>query len=221
MDASERKRERDRNREDRKGATSQLERAIDNVSTSVYHIRVSHSTVVGAYDAIEAFGSSTTGKGPASVLATVLTEAIATLRRDGHVPERTTAEVAERMAGVRGNSGMDVTLPSMTLRPTTETPPQDISQAIEEALAKVPQAPQQATTPSSLATAVSIDTQDIEASSDEEQILSRLDDPLVQEVIKLGTAEAKSALLDAYTQLRKEQWGTSVARALYEFNLSQ
>ena len=220
MDASERKRERDRNREDRKGATSQLERAIDNVSTGVYHIRVSHSTVVGAYDAIEAFGSSTTGKGPASVLATVLTEAIATLRRDGHVPERTTAEVAERMAGVRGNLGMDVTLPSMTLRPTAETPPQDISQAIEEALAKVPQAPQQ-TTSSSLATAVSIDTQDIEASSDEEQILSRLDDPLVQEVIKLGTAEAKSALLNAYTQLRKEQWGTSVARALYEFNLSQ
>ena len=220
MDASERKRERDRNREDRKGATSQLERAIDNVSTSVYHIRVSHSTVVGAYDAIEAFGSSTTGKSPASVLTTVLTEAIATLRRDGHVPERTTAEVAERMAGVRGNLGMDITLPSMTLQPTTETPPQDISQAIEEALAKVPQAPQQ-TTSSSLATAVSIDTQDIEASSDEEQILSRLDDPLVQEVIKLGTAEAKSALLDAYTQLRKEQWGTSVARALYEFNLSQ
>ena len=124
MDASERKRERDRNREDRKGATSQLERAIDNVSTSVYHIRVSHSTVVGAYDAIEAFGSSTTGKSPASVLTTVLTEAIATLRRDGHVPERTTAEVAERMTGMRGNLGMDVTLPSMTLQPATETPPQ-------------------------------------------------------------------------------------------------
>ena len=73
MDSAENKREYDRQRTDRKGERTQLQMAIEHTGTKVYHLRVSHSTVVGAYDAIEAFGGTIGNKSVPQILVTLIT----------------------------------------------------------------------------------------------------------------------------------------------------
>tara|TARA_R100000008_G_C3584903_1_gene171443 strand:+ start:150 stop:749 length:600 start_codon:yes stop_codon:yes gene_type:complete len=195
--------------------------AIENTGTKVYHLRVSHSTVVGAYDAIEAFGGTIGNKSVPQILVTLITESVATLRRDGHIPERTPAEIADKLAQIVGDIS-DVSLPSMELQPTTSPPKTDIKQLIEQTLQAQKQVEREKPAepgPSESAPSVEI-VGDVSALSDEERILARKDDPLVQEVLNLATPESKQALLEAYTQLHSEHWGTDSARTLYELNLA-
>ena len=194
--------------------------AIENTGTKVYHLRVSHSTVVGAYDAIEAFGGTIGNKSVPQNLVTLITESVATLRRDGHIPERTPAEIADKLAQIVGDIS-DVSLPSMELQPTTSPPKTDIKQLIEQTLQAQKQVEREKPAepvPTESAPSVEI-VGDVSALSDEERILARKDDPLVQEVLNLATPESKQALLEAYTQLHSEHWGTDSARTLYELNL--
>ena len=222
MDAQEKRREWNRQNPERKGERSQLQMAIENTGTKVYHLRVSHSTVVGAYDAIEAFGGTIGNKSVPQILVTLITESVATLRRDGHIPERTPAEIADKLAQIVGDIS-DVSLPSMELQPTTSPPKTDIKQLIEQTLQAQKQVEREkpAELPQSAESAPSVEiVGDVSALSDEERILARKDDPLVQEVLNLATPESKQALLEAYTQLHSEHWGTDSARTLYELNLA-
>ena len=221
MDAQEKRREWNRQNPERKGERSQLQMAIENTGTKVYHLRVSHSTVVGAYDAIEAFGGTIGNKSVPQILVTLITESVATLRRDGHIPERTPAEIADKLAQIVGDIS-DVSLPSMELQPTTSPPKTDIKQLIEQTLQaqkQVERGKPAEPVPTESAPSVEI-VGDVSALSDEERILARKDDPLVQEVLNLATPESKQALLEAYTQLHSEHWGTDSARTLYELNLA-
>ena len=221
MDAQEKRREWNRQNPERKGERSQLQMAIENTGTKVYHLRVSHSTVVGAYDAIEAFGGTIGNKSVPQILVTLITESVATLRRDGHIPERTPAEIADKLAQIVGDIS-DVSLPSMELQPTTSPPKTDIKQLIEQTLQAQKQVEREKPAepvPTESAPSVEI-VGDVSALSDEERILARKDDPLVQEVLNLATPESKQALLEAYTQLHSEHWGTDSARTLYELNLA-
>jgi len=215
MDSAEKRRDWNRQNPDRKGEKTQLQMAVENVSTKVYHLRVSHSTVVGAYDAIEAFGGNVGNKSIPQILITLLAESVATLRRDGHIPERTPAEVADRLATLQGED--NINLPSMSLQPTPE-PTTDLDTLIKGSLLAITK-PVETPTPAYQVMPVEI-TGVAKAISEEEEILTNKDDPLVQEVMNLATPESKQALLEAYTQLRKEQWGTPTARALYEHNLA-
>ena len=215
MDSAENKRVYDRQRTDRKGEKTQLQMAVENVSSTTYHLRVSHSTVVGAYDAIEAFGGNVADKSITKILSLLLTESVTTLRRDGHIPERTPAEVADRLAGIRGED--NINLPSMAFQPTPE-PTTDLDTLIKGSLLEITK-PVETPAPAYQVEPVEI-TGVTKAISEEEEILTNKDDPLVQEVMNLATPESKQALLEAYTQLRKEQWGTPTARALYEHNLA-
>ena len=221
MDAQEKRREWNRQNPERKGERTQLQMAIENTGTKVYHLRVSHSTVVGAYDAIEAFGGTIGNKSVPQILVTLITESVATLRRDGHIPERTPAEIADKLAQIVGDIS-DVSLPSMELQPTTSPPKTDIKQLIEQTLQAQKQVEREKPAepvPTESAPSVEI-VGDVSALSDEERILARKDDPLVQEVLNLATPESKQALLEAYTQLHSEHWGTDSARTLYELNLA-
>ncbi len=221
MDAQENRREIQRQKPSRKGERSQLQMAIENTGTKVYHLRVSHSTVVGAYDAIEAFGGNVGSKSIPQILITLLTESVATLRRDGHIPDRTPAEIADKLAQMSGDNE-DINLPSMELQPTPAPPKTDIKQLIEQTLQAQKQVEREKPAepvPSESAPSVEI-VGDVSALSDEERILARKDDPLVQEVLNLATPESKQALLEAYTQLHSEHWGTDSARTLYELNLA-
>ena len=221
MDSTENKREYHRQRADRKGERTQLQMAIENTGTKVYHLRVSHSTVVGAYDAIEAFGGNVGSKSIPQILITLLTESVATLRRDGHIPDRTPAEIADKLAQMTGDNE-DINLPSMELQPTPAPPKTDLKQLIEQTLQAQKQVEREKPAepvPTESAPSVEI-VGDVSALSDEERILARKDDPLVQEVLNLATPESKQALLEAYTQLHSEHWGTDSARTLYELNLA-
>ena len=221
MDAQEKRREWNRQNPERKGERTQLQMAIENTGTKVYHLRVSHSTVVGAYDAIEAFGGNVGSKSIPQILITLLTESVATLRRDGHIPDRTPAEIADKLAQMTGDNE-DINLPSMELQPTTSPPKTDIKQLIEQTLQAQKQVEREKPAepvPTESAPSVEI-VGDVSALSDEERILARKDDPLVQEVLNLATPESKQALLEAYTQLHSEHWGTDSARTLYELNLA-
>ena len=221
MDSAENKKEYHRQRTDRKGERTQLQMAIENTGTKVYHLRVSHSTVVGAYDAIEAFGGNVGSKSIPQILITLLTESVATLRRDGHIPDRTPAEIADKLAQIVGDIS-DVSLPSMELQPTPAPPKTDLKQLIEQTLQAQKQVEREKPAepvPTESAPSVEI-VGDVSALSDEERILARKDDPLVQEVLNLATPESKQALLEAYTQLHSEHWGTDSARTLYELNLA-
>ncbi len=221
MDAQEKRREWNRQNPDRKGERTQLQMAIENTGTKVYHLRVSHSTVVGAYDAIEAFGGNVGSKSIPQILITLLTESVATLRRDGHIPDRTPAEIADKLAQMTGDNE-DINLPSMELQPTPAPPKTDIKQLIEQTLQAQKQVEREKPAePASTESAPSVEiVGDVSALSDEERILARKDDPLVQEVLNLATPESKQALLEAYTQLHSEHWGTDSARTLYELNLA-
>ena len=216
MDSAENKREYDRQRTDRKGERTQLQMAIEHTGTKVYHLRVSHSTVVGAYDAIEAFGGTIGNKSVPQILVTLITESVATLRRDGHIPDRPPAEIVDKLAQIVGDIS-DVSLPSMSLQPTPE-PPTDLDTLIKGSLLEVTK-PVEKPAPAYQVEPIEI-TGVAKAISEEEEILTNKNDPLVQEVMNLATPESKQALLEAYTQLRKEQWGTPTARALYEHNLA-
>ena len=118
----------------------------------------------------------------------------------------------------------DINLPSMELQPTPAPPKTDIKQLIEQTLQAQKQVEREK--PAELDTqgaesAPSVEiVGDVSALSDEERILARKDDPLVQEVLNLATPESKQALLEAYTQLHSEHWGTDSARTLYELNLA-
>ena len=222
MDAQENRRETQRQKPSRKGERTQLQMAIENTGTKVYHLRVSHSTVVGAYDAIEAFGGNVGSKSIPQILITLLTESVATLRRDGHIPDRTPAEIADKLAQMSGDNE-DINLPSMELQPTTSPPKTDIKQLIEQTLQAQKQVEREkpAELSQSAESAPSVEiVGDVSALSDEARILARKDDPLVQEVLNLATPESKQALLEAYTQLHSEHWGTDSARTLYELNLA-
>ena len=218
MDAQENRRETQRQKPSRKGERTQLQMAIENTGTKVYHLRVSHSTVVGAYDAIEAFGGNIGSKSIPQILITLLTESVATLRRDGHIPDRTPAEIADKLAQMSGDNE-DINLPSMELQPTPAPPKTDIKQLIEQTLQAQKQEKPAEPMPTEPAPSVEI-VGDVSALSDEERILARKDDPLVQEVLNLAPPESKQALLEAYTQLHSEHWGTDSARTLYELNLA-
>ena len=221
MDAQEKRREWNRQNPERKGERSQLQMAIENTGTKVYHLRVSHSTVVGAYDAIEAFGGTIGNKSVPQILVTLITESVATLRRDGHIPERTPAEIADKLAQIVGDIS-DVSLPSMELQPTTSPPKTDIKQLIEQTLQAQKQVEREKPAepvPTESAPSVEI-VGDVSALSEEDRMLARKVDPLVQEVLNLATPESKQALLEAYTQLHSEHWGTDSARTLYELNLA-
>ena len=221
MDAQENRRETQRQKPSRKGERTQLQMAIENTGTKVYHLRVSHSTVVGAYDAIEAFGGNIGSKSIPQILITLLTESVATLRRDGHIPDRTPAEIADKLAQMSGDNE-DINLPSMELQPTPAPPKTDIKQLIEQTLQAQKQVEREKPAepvPTESAPSVEL-VGDVSALSDEERILARKDDPLVQEVLNLATPESKQALLEAYTQLHSEHWGTDSARTLYELNLA-
>ena len=217
MDTQENRKETHRQKQSRKGERTQLQMAVENVGTKVYHLRVSHSTVVGAYDAIEAFGGTIGNKSVPQILVTLLTESVTTLRRDGHIPDRTPAEIADKLSQIVGDVS-DVTLPSMSLQPNPTPVPPHIDQQIIKALANTKPRVEPQDTPYQTSPVKIVG--EIDARSDEEKILDRKDDLLVQEVLNLATPESKQALLATYSQLTQEQWSTPLARVLYEHNLA-
>ena len=195
---------------------SQVDRSVERIGTRVYSIRAKVSTIVSAYDCMDAFGGSVAGRGIGSVLVSVLDSCMDSLRRDGLIPLRTDDEIAERFGDIAGiNVQPTVSLPAPSFSRNLDI--RQISSEIAENIETEPEDQPEIYTPQS--EEFSIGDVPVEKPL-EDRIFERRDDPLLKEASESNTDGWKEAIIKTYKTIPESLWGSDTARTLYNANLS-
>jgi len=195
---------------------SQVDRSLERISSRTYSVRAKVSTIVSAYDCMEAFGGSVSGRGIGSILVSVLDACMDSLRRDGLIPLRTDDEIAERFSEITGaNTQPSVNLPAPSFSRNLDI--RQISSEIAENMETEPEEQAEIYTPQS--EEFSIGEVPTEKPL-EDRIFERADDPLLKEVSESNNEGWKDAIIKTYKTLPESLWGSDTARTLYNANLS-
>ena len=196
---------------------SQVDRSLERIGSRVYSIRAKVSTIVSAYDCMDAFGGSTAGRGIGSILISVLDSCMDSLRRDGLIPLRTDEEIAEKFGEITGTSMQ----PTVSLTAPSFSRNLDIRQISSEIAENIQTEPEESEpeiyTPQS--EEFSIGELPVEKPL-EDRIFERQDDPLIKEASESNDDGWKDALIRTYKTLPESLWGSDTARTLYNANLS-
>ena len=218
--STESKRENDRKRSQAQSAEykSQTQRRLAKVGTKTVHLRLPIDTIVGCHDAMKAFGTGAKGEPLSTIVSTVLQDCIRTLRTNGHIP--THADYDKAWADIHNEPNKPaVNLPEFTPTDKPADEPSNLTHILAQFMA--PDDTKAVRSDAYTADDFSIDETVIQDTEDEDsRILQRLDDPVVQEVIELGSSQAREALLRTYRTLPEEQWGGDNARLLFDANLA-
>ena len=196
---------------------SQVDRSLERIGSRTYSIRAKVSTIVSAYDCMDAFGGSTAGRGIGSILISVLDSCMDSLRRDGLIPLRTDEEIAEKFGEITGTSMQ----PTVSLTAPSFSRNLDIRQISSEIAENIQTEPEESEpeiyTPQS--EEFSIGELPVEKPL-EDRIFERQDDPLIKEASESNDDGWKDALVRTYKTLPESLWGSDTARTLYNANLS-
>ena len=196
---------------------SQVDRSLERIGSRVCSIRAKVSTIVSAYDCMDAFGGSTAGRGIGSILISVLDSCMDSLRRDGLLPLRTDEEIAEKFGEITGTNmqpTVSLTAPSFSRNLDIR----QISSEIAENIQTEPEEPEpEIYTPQS--EEFSIGELPVEKPL-ADRIFERQDDPLIKEASESNDDGWKDALIRTYKTLPESLWGSDTARTLYNANLS-
>lgn len=196
---------------------SQVDRSLERIGSRTYSIRAKVSTIVSAYDCMDAFGGSTAGRGIGSILISVLDSCMDSLRRDGLIPLRTDEEIAEKFGEITGTSMQ----PTVSLTAPSFSRNLDIRQISSEIAENIQTEPEESEpeiyTPQS--EEFSIGELPVEKPL-EDRIFERQDDPLIKEASESNDDGWKDALIRTYKTLPESLWGSDTARTLYNANLS-
>lgn len=201
--------------------TPRLEKQMETAGTRTYGFRCKISTVVSAYDTMEAFGGSAGGRGIGSVLVNVLDSCMDSLRRDGLIPLRTADEIQERFSEISGETFKKplVQLPSLPAGPSHKPNVRDLTEQIGEAVAHA-QENKEIEEKTEIYEPKKFSIGDVPTEKPlEDRVFERANDALVKEASESGDPSCKDALIKTYKTLPESLWGTATARTLYLANL--